>query len=243
MLEEIAAADYGQNVREHLAALRSIRDEGVVFAPMLAVPAGEVLALVRWSEPDGPAWSPGGHGVRGHLLRAFCCAALIRAGVEPINQTHSNYPLHDATIVQLIRSTLALSPEASTAALRVLAWCTLQDCATDETYAFLALGILLLATSLTHDESDGQWLRQLSDWVIAIEAVARSRTQLWRDTWDTRWLLGLEYHDRSPLKEVAARWQSVAWAVLVEPPVPHPTSAAPALLAIAERLTEPRAPS
>jgi hypothetical protein len=160
-----------------------------------------------------------------------------------MNQTHSNYGLQNTTIVQLLRSALALGPEAGTPALRFLAWCALQEGTADEEYPFLALSIMLLATSLRHHEADGVWLWQLSDWVIGVEAVARSRTQFWRDTWDTRWLLGLGYDEHSPLKEMEAAWQAVAWAVLVEPPSPHPTIAAPALSAIAERLSEPHAPA
>jgi hypothetical protein len=202
MLEEIARADYGWAANEHLAALRRIRDEGTVFTPMKIVPAGEVLSLVRWSEPDDPTRTNESHGARGHLLRLFCCAALARAGVEPMNQTHSNYGLQNTTIVQLLRSALALGPEAGTPSLRFLAWCALQEGTADEEYPFLALSIMLLATSLRHHEADGVWLWQLSDWVIGVEAVARSRTQFWRDTWDTRWLLGLGYDERSPLKEM-----------------------------------------
>src|ERR1700761_2888417 len=76
MLNEIAAADYGDKVAEHLAPLRQIRDGRSLRAPMRWEPR-EVLELIRWSEPDIPDWKPGSSGERGHWMRAFCCSALL----------------------------------------------------------------------------------------------------------------------------------------------------------------------
>src|SRR5262245_40470300 len=84
MLMEIARADYEQDVDAHLTALRAIRDLGITPAPMEWHP-GEVLELIRNSEPEVPAWKPGGTGRRGHQMRAFACAALLRAVAEPAN--------------------------------------------------------------------------------------------------------------------------------------------------------------
>src|SRR5436305_280319 len=81
MLREIAAADYGRDVDIHLAALRPIRDQGIVPAPLGWHP-GEVLELIRWSDPEDPAHKPGATGRRGHQMRAFACAALLRTAME-----------------------------------------------------------------------------------------------------------------------------------------------------------------
>jgi hypothetical protein len=80
MPQEIALADYGYQAEIHLVALRRFRDEGEVLYPGRhgGWHAHEVLALVRWSEPDDPRWKPGRTGIGGHLMRAFCCAVLPR---------------------------------------------------------------------------------------------------------------------------------------------------------------------
>ena len=51
MLKEISLADYGDDAPEHLTALRTLRDAGIFPAKMVWVP-GEVLELIRWSEPE-----------------------------------------------------------------------------------------------------------------------------------------------------------------------------------------------
>ena len=84
VLTEISLADYGEDAEVHLAALRTIRDTGTFSLPMHWYPA-EVLELIRWSEPEDPNWKPGRTGEFGHWMRAFCCAALLRATREPWN--------------------------------------------------------------------------------------------------------------------------------------------------------------
>ncbi|MEN9937623.1 MAG: hypothetical protein RLZZ387_4202 [Chloroflexota bacterium] len=61
MLLEIAGADYGMDADAHLAALRRIRDEGL-FAVQIGWEPKEVLELIRWSEPENPAWKTGSTG-------------------------------------------------------------------------------------------------------------------------------------------------------------------------------------
>jgi hypothetical protein len=52
MLLEIAQADYMNQTDLHLAALRMIRDDGVLPSYPQWDPR-EVLGLVQWPEPDG----------------------------------------------------------------------------------------------------------------------------------------------------------------------------------------------
>jgi len=84
MLKEIAAADYGQDVERHLAALRPIRDT-CIFPPDLIWYPMEALELIRWSQPENPDWKPGRTGEFEHWMRAFSCAAILRATCEPWN--------------------------------------------------------------------------------------------------------------------------------------------------------------
>src|SRR5262245_51748088 len=83
MLEEIAAADFGDDVEEHLAELERIHRTGE--NPPVAWHPGEVLDLIRSSQPDDPSWRPGGQGERGHLMRAYCCSILLRMAALPEN--------------------------------------------------------------------------------------------------------------------------------------------------------------
>jgi hypothetical protein len=99
MLREIAAADYGHGTDEHCLHLRRMIDDGVLPAdgwyPL------EVLELIRWSEPDQPGWRPGDEGRRGHLMRAFCSAWLLRIGGTPgMNFEGDGH----ATVLQLVLS-------------------------------------------------------------------------------------------------------------------------------------------
>src|SRR5262245_2436176 len=105
MLREIASADYGMDADAHLDALLRIRDRGEAPAPMNWEPK-EVLELIRWSEPEDPNWRPGGTGIRGHVMRAFVCAALLRAAPEPAN--HGYFDGENQTIAQLLASALVL---------------------------------------------------------------------------------------------------------------------------------------
>lgn len=76
MLRDIAGADYRQQGSDHYAVLCRMRDKGLVPAPA-SVPR-EVLDMVSWVEPDRDQGDPDIQGDRGHWMRAFCCAWLLR---------------------------------------------------------------------------------------------------------------------------------------------------------------------
>jgi hypothetical protein len=105
MLHQIAAADYGDRVDAHFAALTEIRAQGLVPQKLDWVP-GEVLELIRWSMPEDPAWAPGGQGRRGHLMRAFACAVLLTGARLAVNREHSLG--YADTLIQLVGSIDAL---------------------------------------------------------------------------------------------------------------------------------------
>src|SRR5262249_52371857 len=84
MLLEVAQADYGEDVEQHLPPLKLFRDHRAL--PILNWCPAEVLELVRWSQPEVPGWKPGGQGRYGHLLRAFACSALLASYTREENQ-------------------------------------------------------------------------------------------------------------------------------------------------------------
>lgn len=112
MLREIAEADYSQDVERHLAALRPLWS-GDEFTELQHWFPREVLELIRWSEPEDKDWKPGSSGLRGHQMRAFCCAALLAA---------SNFEPEKETLVQFLDSVLVLGADATEAAGRFLTW-------------------------------------------------------------------------------------------------------------------------
>ena len=117
MIDELAAADYGDDVEEHRRGIRNLLTVERLPERLDWHPS-EVLELVRWSMPDDPTWKPGSPGRRGHLLRLFSCLILVRihTGQEPTD-----------SLAPLVDSALQLDPAAVRAALRFLAWCRLQE--------------------------------------------------------------------------------------------------------------------
>lgn len=105
-LETIAAADYGMEFPDHLAALTAITDTGLVSTPTAWVP-GEVLALYRWHSG----------GSTDHLARAFCCAVLTL-------DASLLYPaaFMVTTAPYLVESCLVLGQEYIAAGQQLLAW-------------------------------------------------------------------------------------------------------------------------
>ncbi len=119
LLRVIAEADYHQDAEQHFDALRAIRDDKIWPKPMGWHPS-EVLELVRWSQPDDKGWRPGLDGAEGHIIRAFCCAALLRAQGEP--DCYASVGGENQTAVQLYWSLDRLDRQCRDAGLRLLAW-------------------------------------------------------------------------------------------------------------------------
>jgi hypothetical protein len=121
MVDELAAADYGDDVEEHRRGIRSLLTVERLPERLDWHPS-EVLELVRWSMPEDPTWKPGSPG---------------RTGQEPAD-----------LLAPLVDSALHLDPAAVRAALRFLAWCRLQepgDWSDDPTaIPFLTFALLLL---------------------------------------------------------------------------------------------------
>jgi hypothetical protein len=226
MLAEIAAADYGYLADENLVALRAIRDGRLLDAPGVVAPL-EVLQLVRWSWPDDPAEQPSRRGRRGHLMRLFCCAALIWLADDPARRPACGD--EEDTLLPLVDSAIALGAAAVAAVLPLLTARLLTLPATDLGRPFFAMSLLLLAAAQFRDEADGLLLNQLGHWVVAEEAHFRAAGPPLPPL--PVWLLGLKSSANGD-----DLWRELAWRLLVEPAVPHPAQAAATLYAVGARL-------
>ena len=125
MLDVISTADYGDRADEHLVALRQVRDTGTFPEELHWCPM-EVFELIRWSEPEDPSWKPGRTGEFGHWMRAFSCAAILRAEHAPYNYPYSD-GCTDSTVIQLIMSLQALPVDLNRQAAQHLAWLILNS--------------------------------------------------------------------------------------------------------------------
>src|SRR4051812_36164346 len=93
MLDEIARADYGFDAGDHRGALQEIVDSLDVPDRREHRYPWEVLELTRWTTPDEK---------RGHIMRAFSCAALlVGAGVPGAWARFSGEP---STLMNLLTS-------------------------------------------------------------------------------------------------------------------------------------------
>jgi hypothetical protein len=168
MLMEIARADYGHMAVEMLAELRPIRDKGIMPAPIHGQ-LREVLSLTRWCNPEAPSappFEPGPSGQRGHQIRLFVCAVLLRAAAEPTNQ-YLDYA-EDSTLAQCLASARVLGIEMSEAAAGFLTWRIprMENCSDP---LLFALGLLILATRLRSGRIADPVLGSLAKWVLAEE--------------------------------------------------------------------------
>lgn len=172
MLTEMATADYGFKADEIFGELRHIRDTGIIPASMPGQLA-EILSLTRWSNPEAPnarPFEPGPTARRGHQIRQFACAVLLRAAAEPANQ---NIDCADgSTLAQCLVSAKVLGEEMSEAAARFLTWRIPHMTGCSEPLLF-ALGLLILAIRLRSGRIDEPLLGNMAEWVLAEELHAR----------------------------------------------------------------------
>jgi hypothetical protein len=153
----------------------------------------EVLELARHSEPGGNT------ELRDHWIRAFVCAALLRAKEEPWNYGAGG----DTTsfnLILLIMSIRTLPIDFTRQAVRMLAWimshANLEG--QDEQLIYCGVGLLWLALHLEIPPPN-ESLVELSAWIVRREAeIHKSRTWAF-----DRWLLGIG-HDPPP-----SPWESL----------------------------------
>jgi hypothetical protein len=187
MLREIAEADYGIDVDVHFGQLLLIRDAGRILDSGGWHPS-EVLELIRWSQPDDPKWRPGATGTRGHLMRAFACAVLLRSSVAPGCQSYDFAVAQ--TLYQLLESVASLADDAEQATASFLAWLVERAMLSDR--AICALAFLSVALSWMRDRWSDEDISQLANWVAAEEARTRTAMQEecdppWSWFWHQNW--------------------------------------------------------
>lgn len=176
MLLAIAAADAGVHVAEYAAGLRLIRDACVIDRPLRWQPR-EVLELVRWLEPDaeqppGRSLEFGGH--RGHWMRAFACAALIRAyGDSETRQIeHGGY---NTAIIQLLDSLRRLGARLDAEAMSALAWLITRWLDSNEAFMddeIVFAGVALLSLAVGAKRASDNAIAELANWLVEREARA-----------------------------------------------------------------------
>ncbi|HEX6041831.1 hypothetical protein [Longimicrobium sp.] len=219
VLMEMARADYGEQVDEHFAALTRIRETGEVPAPIGWVPQ-EVLELCRWSEPDREETSE--DVLREHHVRAFACAALLRAGAEPANA--EAVWSHGPTLAQMTASALALGPEWIDVLGGFLTARLAQPGLADER-PFFAFALLFLAVTARGGPLDGDALATAASWAIDEEAAAAAEYFFGSPPSRAPWLLRIDVSD---LRDDV--WRSFARRMRDEAPALPPAARDPILL-------------
>lgn len=171
ILQAISTADYGMDSEEYLVALRQVRDTGTFPRDLVRFPM-EALELIRWSEPENSEWKPGRTGKFGHWMRAFSCAAILRAQYPPYNYPY-NDGCTDSTVIQLLASLPQLPVNFHSQAAQHFSWLILNSKPECQNEAIREYGVALLwlslhVTSKVPDEtlvSVAQWLIRRADQV------------------------------------------------------------------------------
>ena len=167
-LAEIAAADYGMDADQHLAALREIVETGLICWPLDWHP-GEVLELTRWTR---------GTNID-HVVRGFACTVLCVAG------TNSGADRSEADIIILLESCLALGVDVVSRLQGLLVAMVESSTDVDEDVVYHApdtlVGLLLVTAAL--DPGDPR-LDQLAKLVLDCDQLDElftegMRPELW----------------------------------------------------------------
>lgn len=184
MLREIARADYGDSEEKHFAKLEPVWSRGQVGELDSWYPR-EVLELMRWSEPEDPSWSPGSPGIRGHTIRAFCCAVLLAApGGEPAKET----------LIQMVDSAQVLGGDALDSMARFLTH-KIDTLGSEQDRPFFALALVAITYLRAHvlpASREGE----LADWLGNEEAAEREFLSNYAPGYaGDQWLFGLSFND------------------------------------------------
>ncbi len=213
MLEEIAAADYGEEVSDHIAGIeRQLSD--APHSGLLPLNPLEVLQLTRWTDPDIGWGDMPPTGQRGHLKRLLACTLLLQSAASIKNVDSLNdeeeYMLDTSggTLIQLVRSALAFSYEAQSFALGLMLW-LLEELMYPPLRPFIAYCAFLLWLSCRGQHVSAESVQFVGDWVDAEEKHCRELLGSKVDS--ERWLVGLNIYlgpDRG------MKWNDAAWKIL-----------------------------
>jgi hypothetical protein len=177
VLSEIALADGGEDEECHFSSLRRIRDRGRIVEPLEWCPS-EVLCLIRNSEPDWPSATLPSEiaRIRGHWMRAFAAAALLRATHSPWNYDGASTEAPGGTLIRLIRSNAVLPVDFSLELVRFLAW-AIADSDPEKIDAediFSGVTLLWLTLKLKRPVPD-EYLISFAEWIVRQEAEIRDK--------------------------------------------------------------------
>jgi hypothetical protein len=220
MIKDIARADYGYGEEENVAVIQEICRTHEVPKPLEWEP-GEVMALVRWSRPEDPDWGPGGHGRRGHIMRAFCCASLL-------HDPHRGAGNSNDSVARLIQSCHELGEELLQLASAFLAWCLMETEPCDEDRPFHVLGVIIALAGRPGDEHDADLINRLIYW-LELEVQRLSNDDVM--TWGDRWLRDITNHDQS-----IDIWVDNAQRLLVDRRASHPPACAAQVQALGRKI-------
>lgn len=163
MLWEIARADYGHGAEEVFEELQSIQRSGVVPV-RISQQLKETLELTRYCDPEQPntpPFQPGPTGRRGHLIRLFACAVLLRASSAPDCFCEDLSP--DATLANCVVSAGSCGDPFNQALACFLTW----QFPNSEQPVYAALALLTLACRLNFKRMTELELNQVIQLVLA----------------------------------------------------------------------------
>jgi hypothetical protein len=191
-LSAIASADHGWKASQNLDQLIEITATNRWPSPM-PFNLKEVLELMQWSGPGSYGWRS---DAPGWITRAFCCAALIRAGGDPQNQASLCWEGENSTIAILLESLDALHNHHHEACISLLAW-RLENHPNDENPPFLYLAILRNALK-AWPELEAALISELVERLMESEAAEQwaDGTYL-RDGIGDQWLYRTTYFDQT----------------------------------------------
>ncbi len=164
LLLEVARANYGYHVDEHLRELVQIRDTGDVPVPIPWEPV-EVLRLTSYARPDDTQYNQllGIDRMGSHTMRAFACACLLTEATNPLGRDHSDSV--EYYLIGLIESAMVLGPDVEYGLIRFLAW-GIDHLDTYEDRAPFAYALLVGAACRDRNEYPEELLGKLVDWVL-----------------------------------------------------------------------------
>jgi hypothetical protein len=191
-LTAIASADHGWKASQNLDQLIEITATNRWPSPM-PFSLKEVLELMQWSGPGSYGWRS---AAPGWIMRAFCCAALVRAGGDRQNQASLCWEGENSTIAILLESLDALHNHHHEACISLLAW-RLENHPNDENPPFLYLAILRNALK-AWPELEAALISELVERLMESEAAEQwaDGTYL-RDGIGDQWLYRTTYFDQT----------------------------------------------
>ena len=209
MLEEIAAADYGMGHEASLAALTVIRARDVPKGRM-AFEAQEVLELFRWSKFGDNRTGRRDRPVDDfHIMRAFCCVAILTAYADPEN--HEYFSGNNSTLIQLLDSLEIIGNDAKSHTVPFLAWllCRLPDYEDERAFFILGLVWALVCSGRVDDEAT--MTSALIDWVFACEKNVRGEWGEGVGRTPDRWLFGTTFFN-----SCFEKWEQLGARLLIK---------------------------